>query len=239
MKFTRAFILLGAIALGSLAAGQSVNFSVLQTNIDRDIGPNGPNSGGRAALAQEINYLNPDVWNMQELGGNNSGWTATGALNAVKSFIQSDVTIFGANPVLGVNYYVYVGPYTNGYIGQAIVSRYPILSTTGYSDGLRGLDEATIQLPNGATVGDFTTHEKATTSSADVVSDSEKRQTESDTDKANMQAWMAANPNSAAVFTADMNEDEDPADKGNYPAGTLLGRRDLPPCNDDPWRRIQ
>ena len=222
MKFTRGITFCLAALIAPLASAQTDSFGVLQTNIDRDIGPNGPNSSGQSALAQEINYLDPDVWNMQELGGNNSGWTAAGALTSLTTFVKNDLTIFGSNPVLGTNYFVYVGTYTDGYIGNAIVSRYPIVSTASYNDGLRGLTEATISLPNGANFGDFTTHEKATTDSADVVSDSEKRQSESDTDKANMQSWMNANPASAAVFTADMNEDEDPADKGNYPAGSVL-----------------
>jgi endonuclease/exonuclease/phosphatase family metal-dependent hydrolase len=46
------------------------NVRVLTYNIHRDIGGSDSNTSSQPALAKVVNYLNPDIWTMNELGGN-------------------------------------------------------------------------------------------------------------------------------------------------------------------------
>lgn len=207
------------LSVGAFAS--PVDVSVLTWNIHRDVGSNGPNSSSQSYLAKVVNYLNPDVWNINELGGNNTGYSASAEQAALVSFIQSDVTIFGVNPQLGKDFYVYVGTATDHYIGNAIVSRYPLSDQTTYADGLRGLVHADVQLPNGQELGDFTTHFKATTDTSESTSDSEKRQTEAETDAGNIESWKRNNPNTPSVFTGDLNTSEEPGEDDNWADGNV------------------
>lgn len=68
----RCISLVASFFAGSLlvvsASGQT-NVRVLQYDIHRDVGANSPNSSGAAYLAHVVNYANPDVWEINELGG--------------------------------------------------------------------------------------------------------------------------------------------------------------------------
>ena len=93
-----------------------------------------------------------------------------------------------------MNFFVYAGFQTDGFIGNAIVSRYALSEQTSYADGLRGLIHANAALPNGASLGIFTEHLKATTNNSQSTSDSQQRQAEANTSKNNLTGWRNGHP---------------------------------------------
>jgi len=209
-----------AFVSGALA---QVSVSVLQTNIHRDIGGSDSNTTSQPYLAQEINFLNPDVWTLQELGGNNVSYNATTAYNDLVAFVQSDLTIFGANPAVGVNFYVYLSARNDGFDTSAIVSRYPILSSQTSSDAgggngaLRGLARVTLDIPGNTNLDIFTTHLKALSTD----SDAQRRMTEADADSITIANWIAAHPGDAIVATGDWNETVESSASANWSGHSL------------------
>lgn len=206
----------------SFAAG-TTDVSVLNWNIRRGIGSNGPNSSEQAYLAKTVNYLKPAIWTINELGGNNAGFNPANEQNALVSFISGSITCFGANPVLNKDYYVYVGVNSDGFIGNAIVSKYQLTETQTFNDGLRGLTHANALLPNGASLGIFTEHLKATTNSNNSTSDSQQRQSEAEQTRNNLNNWKLSHPGAPAVMTGDFNLSEDAGEDDNWNAGNIGG----------------
>ena len=208
-----------------VAANAQTVVRVLHYNIHRDIGGSDSNVSAQPALAKVVNHLAPDVWTINELGGNSAGFNATTARNSLIAFINSKLTIFGPSPMEGQKYFVYVGTRSDGYITSAIVSRYPFLSTQTYSDAgsgfpaLRGLVSAKVDLPGAVELGVFTAHLKAQNSTTDAS----KRQAQAEANAANIQAWLDENPGDAAVITGDWNETEEPSDVDNWSAGAIGG----------------
>jgi endonuclease/exonuclease/phosphatase family metal-dependent hydrolase len=219
------------------AAAQIVDVRVLDFNIHRDIGAADSNIGSQPELAKIVNYLKPDVWTINELGGNSSGFNRTTAHDLLSSFIRNDLTIFGPAPVEGVNYFLYVGEISDGFITNAIVSRYPLLETQTFSDAgggfnaLRGLELALVDIPGPTDIGLFTTHLKALNSNNDAL----RRQAEANADKATISTWMSSHTTAAALLTGDFNESEDPEDATNW-SGHRIG--DPLPGTGEPYRPI-
>jgi endonuclease/exonuclease/phosphatase family metal-dependent hydrolase len=212
-------ILLVLLALG-FAAGQATEVKVMTWNIKRAVGANSPNPEQAPYVAKIVNYLEPDVWVIQELGGDDPGWNQAAQLAALESFINSSVTIFGANPQLGVDYFVYVNAMSDGWSSCAIVSRYPFLAMDEVdidSPG-RGLAMGWIEVPETSGLGVFTAHFKAGGS----TSDAEKRQTNAELTAAAVAQWTNDHPYCAFVFGADMNENEDADLDPLYTIGATL-----------------
>ncbi len=227
-----------AIFLASaVAAMAQLPVRVLDYNIHRDIGATDSNLGSQPALAKVVNYLRPDVWTINELGGNSVTFNETNARTALVNFINGSLTIFGANPQVGIDYFVYVGELTDGYITNAIVSRYPLLSTQTFSDAgnsyaaLRGLTMALVDLPGATDLGVFTAHLKAQNNTASA----ERRQAEADTDAATVSGWISGHMNTAAVLTGDWNETEDAGETTNWSAHQIGNAL---PSNGKPYHPI-
>ncbi len=216
---------MGLLPSPASAQGAAQTVKVLQTNIHRDIGGSDSVASAQPSLAKEINYLNPDVWTLQELGGNNVSYNAATAKNDLVSFISQDVTIFGANPQVGVNYFVYLSADNDGYDTTAIVSRYAFSGTQTFSDAgggfsaLRGLAMANVAVPGTNGLAVFTAHLKANSSS----SEAEQRQAEADADSASVKNWMSAHGTEGVVVTGDFNESEDANDADNWSGGGIGG----------------
>ena len=70
----RLLVLLGV--LWSFTAHAQITVRLLDYNIHRDIGAADSDIGAQPALAKVVNYLKPDIWTIQELGGN-SGFSAS------------------------------------------------------------------------------------------------------------------------------------------------------------------
>jgi len=222
--------------MSACAATAQVTVRVLQSNIHRDIGGSDSNFSAQPALARIINYLAPDVWTINELGGNNVSFSATAAHDYLVAFIRDNVTIFGSSPQENVNYFVYLSSIDDNFETVAIVSRYPFTSTTTYSDAngsfraLRGFPRASINV-NGTDIDIFTAHLKALNSDADA----EKRQGEAQVDNSNVRSWLASHGADTVIVTGDWNETEEPDETTNW-SGHHLG--DLLPNNSEPYRPI-
>ncbi len=226
-----------ACAFAITAQAQTV-VRVLHYNIHRDVGGTDSSVASQPALAKVVNHLAPDVWAMNELGGNSSAFNATTAHDTLVAFINANLTIFGPSPLENVNYFVYVGQNIAGqadnFIRPAIVSRYPFLATQTYSDAnaaagypaMRGLVSAHVNLPGAVELGVFTTHLKASSFSdttATSNTNAQKRQAEADTDVGNLQSWLAAHAGDAAVMMGDWNETEEAGETDNWNAGAIGG----------------
>jgi Ca2+-binding RTX toxin-like protein len=77
----RAPLLVVAVALFfafTLALQAQTNVRVLTYNIHRDIGASDSNISSQPALAKVVNYLNPDIWTINELGGNDVAFMGAG-----------------------------------------------------------------------------------------------------------------------------------------------------------------
>ena len=203
-------------SLGSLSAQTTVR--VLSYNIHRDIGASDSNISAQPSLAKIVNYLKPDVWTIAELGGNNASFNAINAHNYLVGFIQDRLTVFGPNPQPNINFFVYVGTINDGFITQAVVSRYPFDYTNTYSDAgggygaLRGLVSASVRISGSPNLDVFTTHLKALS----TTNDARRRQAEANTNRGNVSSWMASHPANAVAVTGDWNETEDPGEPCNW-----------------------
>jgi endonuclease/exonuclease/phosphatase family metal-dependent hydrolase len=220
MKRISSLIVTSAFLVSSAIAAP-VDVDVLTWNIHRAIGSNSPASSQQPYVAKIINFLQPDIWNINELGGNGPGYNTVAEKAALTNFINSNITIFGNNPQEGRDYFVYVGNFSDGFIGNAIVSRYALTDQASFFDGLRGIIHANAVLPNGATLGVFTQHFKATTNSNQSTSDSQRRQTEAELAVENITNWSVANPDTPAVITGDFNLSEDPGQDDNWDSGNI------------------
>lgn len=212
------------LLLAPLAVLAQTTVRVVDYNIHRDIGTNNPNTAAQGPLAEVINHLEPDIWTINELGGNSAGFSASTARVALSNFIREELTIFGPNPQEGVNFFLYVGTFTDGFTGNAIVSRYPFLSTQSFSDAgggfaaLRGLALAVVDLPGVTDLGVFTAHLKA----FNDTNSAERRQAQAKADRDHIASWIAAHGSFGAVLTGDFNESEDPDDATNW-SGHRIG----------------
>ena len=236
LRFRLLHILL-AILFANGASAQTV-VRILHYNIHRDVGGTDSNVASQPALAKVVNYLAPDVWAMNELGGNNTAFNATTAHDTLVAFINANLTIFGPYPQENVNYFICIGEAIAGqadnFIKPAIVSRYPFLATQTYSDAnatagypaMRGLVSAHVNLPGAVELGVFTTHLKASSfsdSAAASDANAQKRQAEAETDVVNLQSWLAAHTGDAAVMAGDWNETEEPGETDNWKNGPIGG----------------
>ncbi len=114
--------------LVATALQAQTNVRVLTYNIHRDIGGSDSNTSSQPALAKVVNYLDPDIWTINELGGNDVAFNATTAHDDLVTFVQDQLSIFGPNPQENVNYFIYISTIDDGFDTVAIVSRYPFTS---------------------------------------------------------------------------------------------------------------
>src|ERR1700741_3724694 len=175
------------LLLCACSAPAQTNVRVLSYNINRDIGCSDSNFSAQPALAKIVNYLAPEVWAINELGGNNVAFSSTEAHDYLAAFIRDNVTMFGPSPQEGINYFIYLSTIDDNFDTVAIVSRYPFTDTATYSDAsgsfraLRGLARASVEV-NGRALDVFTAHLKALNSDTDA----EKRQAEARVDNTNI-----------------------------------------------------
>ena len=216
---------LSALAVAGLLWSSSTlhgetSLRVLDFNLHRDLGGTDSNKSSQPALAKVVNYLDPDVWTINELGGNDASFNASFARSDLIRFVEENLTIFGTNPQEGADFFVHIGTIVDGFITNAIVSRYPLLAARTYSDAgngfnaLRGLEMVFVDLPGASDLGVFTAHLKA----FNATSDAEKRQAEANVDSANVADWLQGHPSAGAVLTGDWNETEDTGEIANWNA---------------------
>jgi endonuclease/exonuclease/phosphatase family metal-dependent hydrolase len=224
VSFPRLFVTFAICLLGAPRLQGQTNVRLLTYNIHRDIGGSDSNISSQPSLAKVVNYLAPDIWTINELGGNNVTYNKTTAHNDLVAFIQQNLTIFGSNPQENASFYIYISTIDDSFDTVAIVSRYPFASTHTYSDAgsgfssERGLARATVSLPDGNVIDVFTAHLKALS----TTSDASQRQSEADTDSANVATWISGHHGESVAVTGDWNETEDPGETSNW-SGHSIG----------------
>ena len=225
------------IAVACISVGEAALVRVLDYNIHRGLGGSDSNVGAQPALAKIVNYLRPDIWTLNEVGGNSAGFNSANARADIIDFVRTDLTIFGSNPREGIDYFVYVATLHDGFSTNAIVSRYPFFSTQTFSDAgggfsaLRGLASGFVDLPGDIDVGVFTAHLKALSTTADA----ERRQAEANANAANIADWMSGHAGAATLVSGDWNETEEAGENSNW-SGHRIG--DLLPNSGQPYRPV-
>ncbi len=193
---------------------------ILNWNIARSIGANNPESERQPYTAKIMNHLRPDIMILQEVGGNTQGWNAFNQEQALDNFIRNNLNFFGTNPQRNRDYYLYVNRLSDGWISNAIVSRFPLRSATDVSIGSpnRGLTVGMIDVPGTNGLGVMGVHFKAGGTTDDAV----KRQTNAENTRREVVRWRMQNRRSALVLGGDLNENEDPDLSSTFPIGGTL-----------------
>jgi hypothetical protein len=185
------------------------------------VGVNNPNDAQQPYVAKIMNHLRPDIVILQEVGGNTrTSWNAFAQENALDTFVRNNLTFFGENPQRNRDYYIYVNRLSDGWISNAVISRYPFRNITdvGIGSPNRGLTIGLIDVPGTNGLGVFGAHFKAGGTSADAVA----RQTNAENTRDYIREWRIRNRRSAYVLGGDLNENEDPDLSSTFPIGGTL-----------------
>ena len=215
MRKTFAWTVLASLVFFGAATARAQQIKVMQYDSSNDIGANTNPSPQSAAYARIIAYQQPDVVTFSEL---NDGGSATPVAAGVINWVTNNLApVFGTKT--GVTFWVYISSASDGFNRNGEISRYPIISSTTYSDAgggfanLRGMDSIKLQLSGTNTLQIFHAQLKADGGTLDTNSNCERKQAEAATDATNMMIWASTNQ-SPYVWTCDCNEDEDPRDAG-------------------------
>ncbi len=204
-RFTGLALLWGlAIALAGATEVKIVNW-----NIARAVGANNPRSAQAPFVAKTLNYLQPDIIILQEVGGDTrTSWNALNQESALDSFVRTNLTYLGVNPQRNRDYFLYVNRIGDGWISNAIISRYPFRNITDVNIGApnRGLTVGLIDIPGTNGLGVFGAHFD---SGADDGS-STRRQTNAENTRDRIREWRMRNRRAAYLLGGDLNENEDP-----------------------------
>lgn len=192
-----------------LAAADATELRILSWNIARAVGANDPRSAQAPYVAKTINYLRPDIILLQEVGGDTrTSWNALAQENALDQFVRDNLSYLGTNPQRNRDYYLYVNRLGDGWISNAIISRYPFRTITDVSIGApgRGLTIGLIDVPGTNGVGVFGAH----FDSGGDDGSSARRQTNAENTRNQVRNWRVRNPRSAYLLGGDLNENEAP-----------------------------
>ncbi|MDT7960730.1 MAG: endonuclease/exonuclease/phosphatase family protein [Armatimonadota bacterium] len=204
-----------------VALAGATEVRILSWNIKRAVGVNNPNDAQQPYVAKIMNHLRPDIVILQEVGGNTrTSWNALAQENALDSFIRNNLTFFGENPQRNRDYYIYVNRLSDGWISNAVISRYPFRNITdvGIGSPNRGLTMGLIDVPGTNGLGVFGAHFKAGGFTDDAVA----RQTNAENTRDYIREWRIRNRRSAYVLGGDLNENEDPDLSSTFPIGGTL-----------------
>jgi endonuclease/exonuclease/phosphatase family metal-dependent hydrolase len=204
-----------------VALASATEVRILNWNIYRAVGVNSPNDARQPYVAKIMNHLRPDIVILQEVGGNTrTSWNAAAQENALDTFVRNNLTFFGENPQRNRDYYIYVNRLSDGWISNAVISRYPFRNITdvGIGSPNRGLTMGLIDVPGTNGLGVFGAHFKAGGFTDDAVA----RQTNAENTRDRVRDWRVRNRRSAYVLGGDLNENEDPDLSSTFPIGGTL-----------------
>lgn len=221
-----------------IALAGATEVSILSWNIARAVGANNPRSAQAPFVAKTINHLRPDVIILQEVGGDTrTSWNALNQESALDNFVRNNLSYLGANPQRNRDYFLYVNRLSDGYISNAIISRYPFLTITDVSIGAsnRGLTMGLIDIPGTNGLGVFGVHFD---SGADNTS-STNRQTNAENTRNRVRDWRIRNRRSAYLLGGDLNENEDPDLSRVYSGATLPDGRPYAPISTVQQARLR
>ncbi|MCX7925846.1 MAG: endonuclease/exonuclease/phosphatase family protein [Fimbriimonadales bacterium] len=220
MKGTR-FLKVALLWGLALAIAGASEVRILSWNIARAVGANNPNEERAPYVAKIMNHLRPDILILQEVGGETrTSWNATTQESVLDSFVRNNLTFFGTNPVRNRDYYLYVNRLSDGWISNAIISRYPFRNITDVNIGSpnRGLTVGFIDVPGTNGLGVFGAHFKAGGYTSDAVA----RQTNAENTRDTIRQWRGRNRRAAYVLGGDLNENEDPDLSSTFDIGGEL-----------------
>ncbi|MCS7190007.1 MAG: endonuclease/exonuclease/phosphatase family protein [Fimbriimonadales bacterium] len=199
-----------ALILGlAIALAGATEVRILSWNIARAVGANNPRSAQAPYVAKIINHLRPDILILQEVGGDTrTSWNALNQEAALNAFVQNSLTYLGANPQRNRDYFLYVNRIGDGWISNAIISRYPFVTITDVNIGApnRGLTIGLINIPGTNGLGVFGAHFD---SGGDNTS-SANRQTNAENTRNRVREWRVRHRRAAYLLGGDLNENEDP-----------------------------
>ncbi len=221
-----------------VALAGATEVSILSWNIARAVGANSPRSAQAPFVAKTINYLQPDIIILQEVGGDTrTSWNALNQEAALDSFVRNNLTYLGTNLQRNRDYFLYVNRLSDGFISNAIVSRYPFLSITDVGIGApnRGLTMGLINVPGTNGLGVFGVHFD---SGADNTS-SANRQTNAENTRNQISNWRIRNRRAAYLLGGDLNENEDPDLSRVYSGATLPDGRPYAPISTVQMARLR
>lgn len=221
-----------------IALAGASEVSILSWNIARAVGANNPRSAQAPFVAKTINHLQPDIIILQEVGGDTrTSWNALNQETALDNFVRNNLTYLGANPQRNRDYFLYVNRLSDGFISNAIVSRYPFLSITDVGIGApnRGLTVGLIDVPGTNGLGVFGVHFD---SGADNTS-SANRQTNAENTRNQISNWRIRNRRAAYLLGGDLNENEDPDLTRVYSGATLPDGRPYAPISTVQMARLR
>lgn len=205
----------------TLALAGATEVRILSWNIQRAVGANNPNDAQQPYVAKIMNHLRPDILILQEVGGQTrTSWNAFAQESALDTFVRDNLTFFGANPQRNQDYYIYVNRLSDGWITNAVISRYPFQNITdvGIGSPNRGLTIGLIDVPGTNGLGVFGAHFKAGGYTSDAVA----RQTNAENTRDHIRDWRMRNRRASYVLGGDLNENEDPDLSSTFTIGGTL-----------------
>ena len=154
------------------------------------------------ADARIVNYNQPDILLFNEIDANNQ--TAAVGEAALIDWITNNVPYLGTQP--GVTFFVKASTTSDGFIRNAVVSRFPIFAEGTYTsvNMVRGLHAFRVQLEGTNVLQIFHAHFKCCSASSDCT----ERQANAVFASNTIRAWATTN-SLPYIFAGDWNEDED------------------------------
>jgi len=153
------------------------------------------------ADARVVNYNQPDILLFNEIDASNQ--TAAVGEAALIDWVTNNVPYLGQQP--GVTFFVKASTTSDGYIRNAVVSRFPIFAEGTYTSAnmVRGLHAFRVQLEGTNVLQIFHAHFKCCNGSSDCT----ERQNNAVFASNTIRAWAATN-SLPYIFAGDWNEDE-------------------------------
>jgi PKD repeat protein/endonuclease/exonuclease/phosphatase family metal-dependent hydrolase len=176
---------------------------VMQWNVERGLGRLSNNTNAQAeAIARVVNYNQPDILLFNEVDCSN-GLSAAQNEAALIDWVTNNVAYLGAQA--GVTFYVKASSSSDGFIRNAVVSRYPIFVEGTYTSAnmIRGLHAFRVQLQGTNVLQVFHAHFECCNASSDCT----HRQANAQFASSTIRAWAATN-SLPYIFAGDWNEDE-------------------------------
>src|ERR1043166_2638294 len=198
MRMMFASLVVWLVCLGWPPTLHAQNVRVMTWNVHGNIGTSAANSSaGAAAVARVVNYLQPDVFLINEVDD------GTAAVNsaALTNWVSSNLPYLATG-----TFYVAVSTESSDIQRDAAISRYPILTPSTYPDvssGLRGMFSFQLQLTGTNRLQVFDVHLKCCSDGTSCQTKQDEAQLFSN----DMAAWAATN-SAPYIFAGDLNEDQ-------------------------------
>src|SRR6266404_5137192 len=184
LRLARRLLAGGVVCLVALSCGLAQQITVMQWNVQGNIGTAAAQTGaGAAAIARELNYLQPDVVLINEVAD------GTAAINtsSLTQWVSVNLPYMASG-----TFYVAVSTESSDVQRNAVISRYPVLNPFTYPDvstSLRGMHSFQLQLAGTNQLHVFHVHLKCCSDGSSCQEKQDEAQLFSD----EISAWAATN----------------------------------------------